>query len=203
MEPTQTHVRLTWDDVYPPPPPKLTHTLNADGRLGMFVNPDNCDCTTCVEYCNRPKTQDCWGCGKEIPYNKEQPYCTVQCAIEDDERDREARACCTGCCEYHQEFAQENESTDEDLDYEYPEEEDEEEKLKTEYCEECCKYYKPEQNYKGYCSKSCYKWSRVPDQDNTYSEYDSTCDNCGCGYDRSDTPYPGYCGRRCMVTHDP
>lgn len=160
MEPTKTPERLTSDEVYPPPP-KLMHTLNVDGRLGMFVDPTKCKCDTCVSYC------------------------------EDNQSINEE----------HQEFAQEHESTDEDLEYEYPEEEDEEEKLKTEYCEECCKYYKPEQKYKGYCSKSCYKWSRIPDQDNTYSEYDSTCDNCGCGYDKNDTSYPGYCGRRCMVTH--
>jgi hypothetical protein len=30
-----------------PPSPRLTHTLNTSGNLGMFVNPYTCSCSTC------------------------------------------------------------------------------------------------------------------------------------------------------------
>jgi hypothetical protein len=33
-----------------PPPPVLAHSYNSSGRLGMFVNPYNCSCVTCVDY---------------------------------------------------------------------------------------------------------------------------------------------------------
>lgn len=33
-----------------PRPAALAHTLNARGELGMFVNPYNCSCVTCVNY---------------------------------------------------------------------------------------------------------------------------------------------------------
>ena len=33
-----------------PPPPKLAHSYNSRGELGMYVNPYACSCETCVDY---------------------------------------------------------------------------------------------------------------------------------------------------------
>lgn len=150
MEPTKTPESLTSTDAEPssraefPPSPKLTHTLNSDGRLGMFVDPTTCKCTTCVEYC-KTKTQDCWWCGEEMPYDETRVYCSAECIDADAKQNEEFHACCNGD---HQEFAQDDESLDEDSQYEYPEEDD------YHNCYTCSRKCSVDYN-KGFCSLSC------------------------------------------------
>jgi hypothetical protein len=49
-------MRIATDDRIPPPPPKLMHTVNLAGNLGMFVNPHTCGCETCRTFVNPTPT---------------------------------------------------------------------------------------------------------------------------------------------------
>ena len=59
--PPQTPRLTTVEPTLPPPPPiKLRHTRNTDGRVGMFVDSERCGCLTCCEV--REEQCECPAC---------------------------------------------------------------------------------------------------------------------------------------------
>lgn len=143
-------------------------------------------------------TQECWGCGINIPLNKDEPYCTVKCEREDHELSLEMRACCSGCYDY------ESEEHDKEMKAAkiifdalvawkklrdaVPE------------CPECFRKLNPKKQYKGFCDKYCYKFYRTPSYGNDCGYEDHFVSCCVCGSNCSGGSYEQFriCSRKCL-----